>query len=62
VKGECVLVLQGAPEQTEVNDDVIVAALREVLSYGQSKRDAVAAVAKDLNIPKNRVYELATNL
>jgi 16S rRNA (cytidine1402-2'-O)-methyltransferase len=62
IKGECALVLEGATRPPDVNDEAIVSALREAISYGQSKRDAVTAVSKDLNIPKNRVYELATNL
>jgi 16S rRNA (cytidine1402-2'-O)-methyltransferase len=59
VKGECVLVLAGAPEQF-VDDGAIVAALQAALASGQSKRDAVANVAGELNVPKNRVYDLAT--
>lgn len=59
VKGECVLVLEGASEKI-VDDGAIVAALQAALATGQSKRDAIAAVAADLNIAKNRVYDLAT--
>lgn len=59
VKGECVLVLEGAPEKPEITDETIKDALADVIAAGCSKRDAIADVAKNLNVPKNRVYTLA---
>jgi 16S rRNA (cytidine1402-2'-O)-methyltransferase len=60
VKGECVLVLAGASRQAEVADETIHAALADAISSGLSKRDAIAAVMEDLDLPKNRVYDIAT--
>lgn len=62
VKGECVLVLAGAAEQADVDDETIHAALTEALAAGATKRDAIAQVMEDLNLPKNRVYEVSTRI
>lgn len=59
-RGEYVLVLDGAPPPGEVTDDDIVAALSTARAGGASTRDAVAAVAADLGVPKRRAYALAT--
>ena len=40
-------------------DDDIRAALREELAAGASRRDAAAAVARRLGIPKRVAYDLA---
>lgn len=59
-RGEYVLVLSGRAEQTvEADDDGIVAALVELTEQGTSTRDAVAEVAKRLDVPRRRVYGLA---
>lgn len=57
-KGEIVIVLAGA-ERAEVDDASIVARLDAALEAGASKRDAVDQVAAELDVPRNRVYELA---
>lgn len=59
-RGEYVLVLDGAPVPDEVTDEAIGAALAAERALGASTRDAVAAVASDLAVPKRRVYDLAT--
>lgn len=59
-RGEYVVVLDGAPVPDEVTDEAIGAALAAERALGASTRDAVAAVASDLAVPKRRVYDLAT--
>ena len=60
-KGEFVLVIAGAPETpkqqaTAQDAAAMVAALMET---GLSRKDAVKQVAKELDLPKNLVYEAA---
>jgi 16S rRNA (cytidine1402-2'-O)-methyltransferase len=57
-RGEYVLVVEGAPQRTDVTDDDIRHALHEALD-GQSRKDAVADVVDLLAVPKRRVYDLA---
>lgn len=57
-RGEYVIVLEGAPRRGEVTDDEIRAALQQALA-GHSRKDAVAAVVGQLEVPKRRVYDLA---
>ena len=59
-RGEYVIVVAGAPTaETAVDDDVVRAALREELATGASRRDAAAAVARRLGVPRRLAYELA---
>lgn len=60
-RGEHVLVIEGA-RAAEATDDDIVVALRERLGAGDSKKDAIAAVAGALRVPKRQVYEAALRL
>jgi 16S rRNA (cytidine1402-2'-O)-methyltransferase len=60
VKGECVLILQGAAERAAADDETITMALADALAEGLTKKDAVAMVADRLGVPKNRVYDLST--
>ncbi len=57
-RGEYVIVLEGAPRPGAVSDDEIRSALRAALD-GHSRKDAVAAVVGQLEVPKRRVYDLA---
>jgi 16S rRNA (cytidine1402-2'-O)-methyltransferase len=57
-RGEYVIVLQGAPPRGEVSDDEIRSALNVALD-GHSRKDAVAVVVGQLEVPKRRVYDLA---
>jgi 16S rRNA (cytidine1402-2'-O)-methyltransferase len=57
--GEYVIVLQGAPARERATDDDIRDALRRQFADGSSKKTAIAAVAEHLDVPKNRVYDLA---
>ena len=60
-RGEHVVVLEGAPPPGEVTDEQILAALAHERAAGASTRDAVAAVAVSLGVPKRRAYDLATS-
>jgi hypothetical protein len=53
-----VIVLQGAPPRGEVSDEEIRSALNIALD-GHSRKDAVAVVVGQLEVPKRRVYDLA---
>ncbi|HEX3088403.1 MAG TPA: 16S rRNA (cytidine(1402)-2'-O)-methyltransferase [Ilumatobacteraceae bacterium] len=57
-RGEYVFVLEGAPPRGEVSDEEIRSALHVALE-GHSRKDAVAAVVGQLEVPKRRVYDLA---
>jgi 16S rRNA (cytidine1402-2'-O)-methyltransferase len=62
-RGEYVVVLGGRPSETPAfDDDAIRAALRNALTAGVSKKDAVAAVSKQLGAPRKMVYALAVAL
>ena len=50
--------MEGAPARGEVSDDEIRSALSVALA-GSSRKDAVAAVVGQLEVPKRRVYDLA---
>ena len=59
-RGEYVLVIAGAPgRDAPPDDDAIREALRVELADGASTRDAAAAVARRLGVPKRLVYNLA---
>jgi 16S rRNA (cytidine1402-2'-O)-methyltransferase len=61
-RGEYVLVLAGAAPPAESTDEEIEAALRARLGGGEDKKTATAAVARELAVPKRRVYAIATAL
>ena len=61
-RGEVVLVLEGAPAAEPPGDDALVDALRGELAAGATARDAARTVATRLDVPRRRVYELATRL
>ncbi|MFT7599013.1 MAG: 16S rRNA (cytidine1402-2'-O)-methyltransferase [Acidimicrobiales bacterium] len=63
VRGEMVLVVEGAPTETGPrSDEELLALLRPRLEAGSSTRDAVAAVVAETGEPKRRVYELGTKM
>lgn len=64
IKGEVVLVLEGARPAVaaDVADAQIVERLNELLAAGMSRRDAAAAVSGELGVSRRRVYELASSL
>ncbi len=60
-KGEFVLVLAGAPEQERVLPTAEDAAARvaQLVEAGLSRKDAIKQTAKELDLPKNVVYDAA---
>jgi 16S rRNA (cytidine1402-2'-O)-methyltransferase len=59
-RGEYVLVVDGARGTVEVPDeDAVRDALRAELAAGRSRRDAAAAVATRLGVPRRVAYDLA---
>ena len=60
-KGEFVLVVAGAPaEQKEAASETDAAKrVAELMATGLSRKDAVKQAAKELNLPKNVVYDAA---
>ncbi len=60
LRGEVVVVLEGAPpEASAVDDGTLLAALDRRLSGGDRLRGAVDEVAADFGVPRRRVYQLA---
>ena len=57
-RGEYVIVIEGAPARGAISDDEIRSALHAALD-GHTRKDAVAAVVGQLEVPKRRVYDLA---
>ncbi|MFM7059860.1 MAG: 16S rRNA (cytidine(1402)-2'-O)-methyltransferase [Actinomycetes bacterium] len=59
-RGEYVIVLgPWAPPEVEVDDAILLAAVRAAMAAGASRRDAAAAVAREHGVARRRVYELA---
>ena len=60
-KGEFVLVVAGAPavEKEAASEDAIAARLHQLIAQGLSRKDAVKQTAKELDLPKNVVYDIA---
>ncbi|HUQ63392.1 MAG TPA: 16S rRNA (cytidine(1402)-2'-O)-methyltransferase [Acidimicrobiales bacterium] len=61
-RGEYVLVVGGAPAPSQPDDDDVAEALRARLGAGVDRKTAVSTVAKELNVPRRSVYELAIHL
>jgi len=57
-RGEVVL-LVGPPVAREADDGDIRQAVRAAIEQGASRRDAVDRVARDMGVPRRRVYGLA---
>lgn len=62
-KGEFVLIVAGAPEEEKVSASPTDAAQRvaQLIAQGLSRKDAVKQTAKELDLSKNVVYEIALN-
>ncbi len=60
--GEHVLVVEGAPVPEPATESDIEDALQARLASGLPKRDAVAEVAAELDVPKRRVYDAALRI
>lgn len=61
-RGEIVICLDGAPAPEAANEDDVTAAVQARLDAGDSTRDAAAAVAHALGVPKRTAYDIATRL
>ena len=63
-KGEFVLVLAGAKPEEKVaaTEDDAVARVKALMEQGLSRKDAVKQAAKELNLPKNVVYDASLNM
>jgi 16S rRNA (cytidine1402-2'-O)-methyltransferase len=62
-RGEYVIVLAGRSSDTEPpDDDTIRTALQAQLDAGATRRDAAAAVASQLGVPKRTAYALANGM
>jgi 16S rRNA (cytidine1402-2'-O)-methyltransferase len=57
-KGEIVLVLEGAPPPSEVDDERIRVVLAEARAGGASTRDAADEAARRLGVSRRRAYRL----
>ena len=60
-KGEFVLILAGAPaeEKDTASETDALARVAQLMEQGLSRKDAVKQTAKELDLPKNVVYDLA---
>ncbi|MGM9659114.1 MAG: 16S rRNA (cytidine(1402)-2'-O)-methyltransferase [Faecousia sp.] len=60
-KGEFVLIVAGAPaEEKETSSETDAAArVEQLIAQGLSRKDAVKQTAKELDLPKNVVYDIA---
>ena len=63
-KGEFVLVVAGAPEEekTVATADDAAARVAQLMEEGLSRKDAIKQTAKELDMPKNVVYDAALSL
>ena len=63
-KGEFVLVLAGAKPEEKVaaTEGDAVARVKALMEQGLSRKDAVKQAAKELNLPKNVVYDASLNI
>jgi len=59
LKGEIVLVVEGAPPPSEIEDDRILVVLSEAQAGGASTRDAADEAARRLGVSRRRAYRLA---
>ena len=58
LKGEIVIILEGAPKRDKMSDEEVLSALSEAKGQGLSTRDAVREIAQISGISKSVVYEL----
>jgi len=63
-RGEFVLVVAGAPEEIAeaATPEDAAAHVAKLMESGMSRKDAIKQTAKDLDLPKNVVYDAALNL
>ena len=63
-KGEFVLVIAGAPESIKevASADDAASRVKALMDTGISRKDAIKQTAKELNLPKNVVYDAALTI
>ena len=63
-KGEFVLIVAGAPEEEKeaASETDAAARVAQLMAEGLSRKDAVKQTAKELDLPKNVVYDASLNL
>ena len=59
IKGEFVVVLDGAGKKKEVDNQVVKKRLRQKMDQGLSPKEAVKVVCQELSLKKNEVYPLS---
>jgi 16S rRNA (cytidine1402-2'-O)-methyltransferase len=62
VRGELVVVLEGATAATSVDEAAVRAALLDQFAHGASVRDAVTEVVAALGVVHRDAYEMALQL
>ena len=59
LRGEMVIVIEGAPKKKAVLSDTEIAlALREEFDWGRTPKEAIKNVSANNGLPKNKVYEV----
>lgn len=59
LRGEMVIVIEGAPKKKSVLSDTEIAlALREEFDWGRTPKEAIKNVSANNGLPKNKVYEV----
>lgn len=58
LKGEIVIVVEGCSDVKEWDDDSIIELVASYVAEGISTKDAIKKVSKDIDVAKNRVYEI----
>ena len=63
-KGEFVLIVAGAPavQKEAPSESDAAARVQQLMEEGLSRKDAVKQTAKELDLPKNVVYDIALDL
>lgn len=58
VLGEITIVIEGASAGAkEINQERVIEAVRKLESVGMDRKEAIAAVAEELNLPKREVFD-----
>ena len=59
LRGEMVVIVEGKTSSQEgPTDNEIALALRDELEFGRKGKEAIATVSRNMNVPKNRVYDI----
>ncbi len=62
IKGEFVVILDGASSEQIVDEEVILQKLEAKVLAGLSKKEAVAQICRELSLKKNAVYAISLRL